>query len=102
MDESEEQFQKVTMPIVNTISVGGVFDDSSYAAGYEVGYLDFRLLQASIIDADGIATTMFKDNLEQADLIAMKHGYKIESKEESECGNWITLLFTLADNILEL
>lgn len=90
------------IPLVNLKSVGGKFDDDAFIAGFEMGSLDCRLFQASFIQAESLLATVLIDNESQADLIAMKHNYKIESREETECGKWVALLFTIDDNILEL
>ena len=87
-DESEYE---LVMPFVAVTSQGGPFDDTAYVAGYELGVLDGQLAgphaptperpgPPSVQDWRWIKTA----NVEQADLIAMRHGRSMERGETFE------------------
>ena len=90
----------IFLPFVNVKSAGGKFDDAAYCAGFEMGMLDCKLFQASAIPAEHFFATIHVDNELQADLIAMKHNYKIEQKIYDESGEWVTCLFERPDDSL--
>jgi hypothetical protein len=92
--EVNEEDHNVFIPFVNVQSVGGKFDDASFSAGYEIGLLDFRLFQASVIFSVSLLITIQKDNESQADLMAMKHGYVISHKALDDSGTQLNCVFT--------
>lgn len=71
-DDDAEVGAELVMPFVNVTSRGGVFDDGAYTAGYEAGLLDAEL-RDSLEPVQ--VRTLRADNREQADLIAMRHGW---------------------------
>lgn len=77
----------LVMPFVTVASKGGPHDDQAYVAGYEMGKLDVELLTG----LDAFERTIRTDNVPQADLLAMRHGWKIES-EATEYDEWTTIL----------
>ncbi len=89
-DEEQEQAPDVeyglVMPFVAVHSKGGPYDDEAYCAGYEMGQLDELLAAASLRQALGDVLlldepmTIRAANREQADLIAMRHGYVAETQ----------------------
>lgn len=64
----------LVMPFVAVRSKGGPWDDEAYCAGYEMGRLDATLERDLHVEP----MTILADNREQADLIAMRHGYVAE------------------------
>lgn len=63
----------LVMPFVTVASNGGIHDDDSYVAGWEMGVLDFRLGLARNAGLGLPCATVHVGNMPQVDLIAMKH-----------------------------
>lgn len=62
----------LVVPFLPVTSRGGPYDDSAYCAGYEMGRLDATLsLNPRLYEA-----LIRAENIPQADLIAMQHGYR--------------------------
>lgn len=74
-DDAGETYELV-MPFVACVSEGGDYDDDGYAAGWEMGALDVRL--ADIAGAAPYLTTIHAGNVRQLDLVAMKHGWRVD------------------------
>lgn len=72
-DEGEVEYGLV-MPFVTVHSKGGPHEDNAYAAGWEMGVLDETLKAKPVFHEQIIRT----DSTAQADLIAMKNGYRPE------------------------
>ena len=87
-DHEEPQFDLV-MPFITVESKGGPHDDDAYVAGYEMGRLD-AVLAAGPLRHD---TTIHSVSARQADLLAMRHGYRA-SIVESETTGWSHAVFT--------
>ena len=75
------------MPFVSVASKGGPHEDGAYVAGWEMGALDveLRCLRPAVLDR-----TIRTDNAAQADLVAMKHGYRART-EPTEFEEWTYL-----------
>lgn len=88
---TDEGFELV-MPFVVTKSHGGPFDDDAYCAGWEMGALNAQLRH---ITKPRFAATIRRDNLAQADLIAMKARWSMteESVPEEEFVEWAQVTF---------
>lgn len=69
-DDDETQFA-LLLPFVNVTSTGGKFDDDAYVAGYEMGGFGQRCAAARSLNLLPFSVTIRRDNLRQADLIAM-------------------------------
>jgi hypothetical protein len=82
----------MVMPFVTVASKGGPHDDESYAAGFEMGGLDATLKALAPFTAlVRMPVTIRSVNREQADLIAMKHGFTIDDvmwTDESGPDGW--------------
>lgn len=78
----------LVMPFVPVKSRGGPYDDNSYVAGYEMGLLDARLplLGDWVVQC---RFTIHKENLEQADLIAMRHGFSVTPVAPDDFPDWV-------------
>lgn len=77
----------LVMPFVTVVSRGGPHDDASYTAGWEMGALDAELERARVINQERLIHT---ENAAQADLIAMRHGYRAEI-EPTQVDGWSSL-----------
>lgn len=92
----------LVMPFVSVQSVGGPHDDESYVAGWRMGSLDVTLERDKPIG--GVLHVQYsmpveEASREQADLIAMKHGYRAEFGEPSdEFPGWLQVTFTKVDS----
>lgn len=91
-DESEAE-QEIVMPFVNVVSKGGQLDDFAFACGWEAGVLDVSLAFSA---QDKVRITIHKVNTQQADLIAMRHGWIMAILNETD--NWTQVLFTRSEN----
>lgn len=88
MSENNEE----RIPFVNVKSKGGIYDDVSYAAGYEMGILDVSLL---VSKNPVIEIIIHTDNEMQADLIAMRHNWTCEVLEREEGYSYLRFLRNL-------
>lgn len=79
-DHDDEPGYGLVMPFVSVQSKGGPHDDAAYAAGYAMGLLDAEL-GGSVFD-QGRAIRI--EDRQQADLIAMRHGFIAEFHDASE------------------
>lgn len=84
MSDSDEPGYELEMPFLPVRSNGGPHDDASYVAGYEMGLLDAQLGRTEFDQGRAI----HGENREQADLIAMRHGYSGEFTNDSGDG-WV-------------
>jgi hypothetical protein len=76
-EDQPDEGMELVMPFVCVRSKGGPFDDEAFAAGWACGDLDRALAFAEVSNGlteyhHGTFRTALK---EQADLIAMKHGF---------------------------
>ena len=89
--ESDQQFSLV-MPFVSVQSKGGPYEDHAFAAGYEMGLLDARLQTVGTRGSLAFwEATIRVANREQADLIAMRHGYLLVPLSEQD--GWLDCRF---------
>ena len=74
-EEVSQEFDLV-MPFLLVESNGGPYDDAAFVSGYRMGLLDADL-------SSGITTPRVIDaqEFDQADLIAMRHGYTMASSD---------------------
>lgn len=79
-EDRGEEYYGMVMPFLPLKSKGGPYDDDAFVAGYEMGLLDARLGGSVFDQGQAIKRT----NREQADLIAMRHGFIAEFTEYSE------------------
>lgn len=87
MNDDEQEFgYDLVMPFLPVQSKGGPHDDNAYVAGYEMGLLDAQL-SGSIFDQ---GRAVHVENREQADLIAMHHGYVAEFTDQ-EIEGWVCM-----------
>lgn len=76
-DDTPDEGYGLVMPFVTVVSKGGPHDDTSYVAGFEMGSLDATLRAVAPFAGNGMGLTftIHADNRQQADLIAMHHGF---------------------------
>lgn len=79
----------LVMPFVTVTSKGGPHDDAAYTAGWEMGHLDAVLEHASDLIVE---RTIHAANAPQADLLAMKHGYRCDLLPHDD--QWTFVTFT--------
>ena len=97
-DESEGTYRLV-MPFVCVQSEGGLYEDSAFAAGMQMGQLDQELRQLAPLDALPRSRYVPTPLVAQADLIAMKHGYITEQTPwEDHPDEWTRLDFGFGDS----
>lgn len=89
-DDGDESYE-LAMPFVSVRSKGGPHDDESYVAGYQMGLLDAQLGGSEFDQGRPIAA----DSREQADLIAMRHGYIAEFT--ANISGWVCMRVRKAD-----
>lgn len=93
MADHEDADYGLVMPFVTVASKGGPHDDDAYVAGYEMGKLDVELLTM----LDPFEREIHTENLPQADLLAMRHGWSVEQLGEAD-EHWTCLVFSPLDN----
>lgn len=86
MDEPEDIAAELVMPFLPVASKGGPFDDQAFTAGYEMGLLDALLGHAYTFGR--VHRTLRSENREQADLLAMRHGWHA-TFVDTEVEGWI-------------
>ena len=93
-DNDGEFGYEMVMPFLPVQSKGGPYDDGAFVAGYQMGLLDAQL-SGSIFDQGRAVDVTCR---EQADLIAMRHGFIAEFTDE-EVDDWVcmTLRRSVAD-----
>jgi len=71
-----ESNYELIMPFIATKSNGGSFEDGAYVAGWEMGRIDEELKHVN-----HLSVVIHRENLPQANLVAMRHNCSIEEKE---------------------
>lgn len=87
----DEASYGLVMPFVSVASKGGPYADDAYAAGWAMGALDTRL--GAVMRQMSHEETVREVDVPQADLIAMRHGYRMEATP-SEVDGWVFCEFT--------
>lgn len=94
MDQPEDDGYSLVMPFVVVASNGGTFDDAAFAAGWQCGDLDRRLATIKAAGGEFYRTTLRKEIIPQADLIAMHHGFKMSTEDFEDAEEWTAGVFT--------
>jgi hypothetical protein len=94
--DGEEATYEHVMNIVLAESNGGPFDDAAVVAGMTCGALDQELTMASTIHTLPHERYLDAPLLQQADLIAMKHGYVMRVGELDEPSGYHHVTFDWA------
>lgn len=88
--EPEDVEYGILRPFITVTSKGGPHEDQAYVAGYEMGLLDARLANGQPFHQDTLQTV----SIGQADLIAMRHGYRLEHRLSEDTPEWTFATFT--------
>jgi hypothetical protein len=83
----------LVMPFVVVASRGGRWDDEAYCAGYEMGTLNAALAQRPA----RLLMTLQDGNQDQADLVAMRHGYRCTVAGHDD--QWVHMQFVRAGQV---
>ena len=96
----EEPAYGLVMPFVTVASKGGPHEDRAYCAGWEMGKLD-ALLEHARPPVHGQPVLAVSEP--QADLLAMKHGYRAEfstpDEEVDPEGTWRWMVVTRGSEV---
>lgn len=73
----------LVMPFVAVRSQGGPYDDQPFVAGYQVGHIDQALAVVRLLGltAASVQHGVYRPLLDQLDLVAMRHGYRMRSTD---------------------
>lgn len=85
---SDDPEYALLMPFVVCASQCGPYDDASFTAGWECALVDAALAAGPI----RVTRTVLTESLPQYDLIAMRHGYRMETGETAIPG-WSYVVF---------
>lgn len=92
-DEADETADYgLEMPFLPVASRGGPHDDGAYVAGYEAGRLDALLASCAATMECPDSLLLHEENADQADLIAMRHGFIAEVRLPRD--GWVLTSFT--------
>lgn len=80
----------LVMPFVACQSQGGPYDDQAFVAGFRLGRLDAELPMLAALGYASISRMEYSADVEQIDLIAMRHGYRIRNVGEAHDG-WVDI-----------
>lgn len=88
-DDRPDDHYSFILPFVAVVSVGGRYDDLGFASGYQMG-----IIYGLLSDRRVVATTqlIYRDLVDQVDLIAMRHGYSSEVLNQDD--EWVQIGFT--------
>jgi hypothetical protein len=84
----DEPSYELVMPFLPVASRGGPYDDEAFTEGWRMGALDTTLDTAKPPVWEGAVQESCR---EQADLIAMKHGYSTQFTEHPDGWLWLTV-----------
>ncbi|MCI3279148.1 hypothetical protein [Streptomyces cylindrosporus] len=87
---------EMVMPIILAKTNGGPYDDAAVVAGMTCGALDQELAMAKTLHTLPRERYLDARLLEQADLIAMKHGYMMKRGDLDEASGWQEVTFEWA------
>jgi hypothetical protein len=82
-DEDAAPQYELVLPFVLVTSKGGPFDDDAFVAGWQCAEIDQALTALAPWGAT-MAKTVYAQVVPQLDLIAMKHGYAMETTLERD------------------
>lgn len=95
--ENPEPEYQLVVPFVEVQSKGGRYEDNAFVAGFQMGTLWTVLLGSPPEVRVILWKPIYSDLIPQADLIAMKEGWKTEIVDEDE--EWATLQFVRSDDV---
>lgn len=89
--------RELFMPFINVKSVGGIFSDDAFVAGYEMGLFDAWCKQSKRLGIKSAEKLIRTDNYGQADLLAMSQGYEIATINEAD--GWSEILVSAVESL---
>lgn len=93
--EPDQEFD-LFMPFTVVESQGGPYHDESFVVGYELGLLDAELQVLSVVGPGAAVPTgryLHTLGVVQADLIAMRNGYVVDTTEGQSDEEWTWVEF---------
>lgn len=96
-DDEQAEGYELVMPFVSVKSNGGPFDDDAYVAGWRMGALDARLGGVGVLRSLWREDVIRTEDVPQADLIAMKHQYRMEATPSADDEEWTVVRFTAGE-----
>jgi hypothetical protein len=98
MDEPElESSMNLVIPFIQVQSVGGIYDDTAFTAGFHCGAINQLILTYHETWVDQEVMT-YSNLIDQIDLIAM--GYGLSTEVVAEHGDFATILIKKDTNPL--
>jgi len=93
-----EDHYELVMPFVACSDQGGPYDPDAFVAGFQAGQIDRSLAALKAVGGSEFRVTTYAALLPQLDLIAMQHGFQLDSEEpgEPEAGDWSFVTFRTA------
>jgi hypothetical protein len=89
-DDDNGHTYDLILPFVCVVSVGGPYDDDAFVAGWRLALLDRQLAAPYGLEC---ATTIRNEERRQADLIAMRHGWSLETEGPEPADEWLNVTF---------
>ena len=92
---SEPAEYGLVMPFVVCASKGGPYEDQAFCAGYHAGSIDRELQHCALNGLSPDAVTVETSLVPQIDLIAMRHGFRIETEPDEDVPEYTHVWFVL-------
>lgn len=96
MTDDDQPEYDLVMPFVACASNGGPYDDAAFTAGYQAGGLDKALEILAAAGASELRATVYTPLVPQLDLVAMRHGFQLDSGACAEAEGWTFATFRTA------
>jgi len=90
---SDEPEYELVFPFIVVTSKGGPYDDDAYAAGWEAATFEAEIANIPVGKSLDYSTTVRTDNVPQCDLIAMKYGWRMFSRNDDVHVGWSYIRF---------
>jgi hypothetical protein len=91
-DQPEPEYSLV-MPFVVCASKGGPYEDQAFVAGYQAGLLDKALSVMAAVGSGELTSTVATPLVPQLDLVAMKHGFRMQAEPAGDAEGWSFVKF---------
>lgn len=93
-DGSDDGEYELAMPFILCRSEGGPYDDAAFVAGSTIGALEAEFSFCRMLSSVPHSRHMNDNYLDQADLVAMRHGFSMERGELDEGSGWRWVSFS--------
>lgn len=84
---------ELVYPFIVCASHGGPYDDETFVAGVQVGWIDRTLAVADATDITPVTFTVRTVLLAQLELVGMAHDYPVMLMEETSIKEWTLIAF---------